>query len=187
MQTTEINGFQIEQFNQHDLPVGKPEGICPICSEHRKPENKKAKCASYDWERGLGTCHHCSNTFQLHTYQRKGNAEKVYIKPEPIDINKSVSTKVEEWFASRGISKETLKALKVTEGKEFMPQTGKEENAIHFNYFMGDELINIKYRDGRKNFKLYKGAEKVFYNINAIVGYEYCVIVEGEMDSLSLH
>ena len=186
MQTTEINGFQIEHFNQYDLPVGKPEGTCPICSEHRKPENKKAKCASYDWERGLGTCHHCSNTFQLHTYQRKGNAEKVYIKPEPIQP-KEVSTKVQEWFQSRGISNDTLKALKVTEGKEFMPQTGKEENAIHFNYFMGDELINVKYRDGRKNFKLYKGAEKVFYNINAIVGYEYCVIVEGEMDALSLH
>jgi len=186
MQTTEINGFQIEHFNQYDLPVGKPEGICPICSEHRKPENKKAKCASYDWERGLGTCHHCSNTFQLHTYQRKGNAEKIYIKPEPIQP-KEVSTKVQEWFQSRGISNDTLKALKVTEGKEFMPQTSKEENAIHFNYFMGDELINVKYRDGRKNFKLYKGAEKVFYNINAIVGYEYCVIVEGEMDALSLH
>jgi len=186
MQTTEINGFQIEHFNQHDLPVGKPEGICPVCSEHRKPENKKAKCASYDWERGLGTCHHCSNTFQLHTYQRKGNAEKIYIKPEPIQP-KEVSTKVQEWFQSRGISNDTLKALKVTEGKEFMPQTSKEENAIHFNYFMGDELINVKYRDGRKNFKLYKGAEKVFYNINAIVGYEYCVIVEGEMDALSLH
>jgi twinkle protein len=186
MQTTEINGFQIEQFNQYDLPAGKAEGICPVCSEHRKPENKKAKCASYDWERGLGTCHHCSNTFQLHTYQRKGNAEKIYIKPEPIQP-KEVSTKVQEWFQSRGISNDTLKALKVTEGKEFMPQTSKEENAIHFNYFMGDELINVKYRDGRKNFKLYKGAEKVFYNINAIVGYEYCVIVEGEMDALSLH
>ena len=186
MQTTEINGFQIEQFNQYDLPAGKAEGICPVCSEHRKPENKKAKCASYDWERGLCTCHHCSNTFQLHTYQRKGNAEKIYIKPEPIQP-KEVSTKVQEWFKSRGISNNTLKALKVTEGKEFMPQTSKEENAIHFNYFMGDELINVKYRDGRKNFKLYKGAEKVFYNINAIVGYEYCVIVEGEMDALSLH
>jgi twinkle protein len=186
MQTTEINGFQIEQFNQYDLPAGKAEGICPVCSEHRKPENKKAKCASYDWERGLGTCHHCSNTFQLHTYQRKGNAEKIYIKPEPIQP-KEVSIKVQEWFQSRGISNNTLKALKVTEGKEFMPQTSKEENAIHFNYFMGDELINVKYRDGRKNFKLYKGAEKVFYNINAIVGYEYCVIVEGEMDALSLH
>ena len=186
MQTTEINGFQIEHFNQYDLPLGKPEGTCPVCSEHRKPENKKAKCASYDWERGLGTCHHCSNTFQLHTYQRKGNAEKVYIKPEPIQP-KEVSTKVQEWFQTRGISNDTLNALKVTEGVEYMPQTSKEENAIHFNYFMGDELINVKYRDGRKNFKLYKGAEKVFYNINSIVGYEYCVIVEGEMDALSLH
>jgi len=52
---------------------------------------------------------------------------------------------------------------------------------------MGDQLINVKYRDGRKNFKLYKGAEKVFYNINSIVGYEDCVIVEGEMDVLALH
>ena len=39
----------------------------------------------------------------------------------------------------------------------------------------------------RKNFKLYKGAEKVFYNINSIVGYEYCIITEGEMDVLALH
>jgi twinkle protein len=68
-----------------------------------------------------------------------------------------------------------------------MPQTGKQENTIQFNYFMGDQLINVKYRDGRKNFKLYKGAEKVFYNINSIVGYEDCVIVEGEMDVLALH
>ena len=68
-----------------------------------------------------------------------------------------------------------------------MPQTGKSENTIKFNYFIGDQLINIKYRDGRKNFKLYKGAEKVFYNINSIVGYEYCIITEGEMDVLALH
>ena len=184
---TEINGFLIEQFNQYDLDVGKSQGICPLCSHDRKPENKKQKCASYDWERGLGTCHNCDQTFQLHTYQRKGNADKIYVKPEPPEVITEVSTKVEEWFQSRGISKETLKALKVSEGLEFMPQTGKQENAIHFNYFVGGELINIKYRDGRKNFKLFKGAEKVFYNIDNIVGYEYCIIVEGEMDALSLY
>jgi len=184
---TEINGFLIEQFNQYDLDVGKSQGVCPLCSHDRKPENKKQKCASYDWERGLGTCHNCDQTFQLHTYQRKGNADKIYVKPEPLEVVTEVSTKVEEWFQSRGISKETLKALKVSEGLEFMPQTGKQENAIHFNYFVGGELINIKYRDGRKNFKLFKGAEKVFYNIDNIVGYEYCIIVEGEMDALSLY
>ena len=52
---------------------------------------------------------------------------------------------------------------------------------------MGGELINIKYRDGRKNFKLYKGAEKIFYNIDSIVGHSFCVIVEGEIDVLALH
>ena len=187
MNTTEINGFLIDKFNQHDLPEGKTQGICPLCSFDRKPEHKKAKCASYDWERGLGTCHNCNKTFQLHSYQRKGSSEKIYIRPTTPIVLSEISTNVEKWFQGRGISKDTLKELKVTEGSEFMPQTGKSENAIHFNYFIGDQLINVKYRDGRKNFKLYKGAEKVFYNINSVVGYEYCVIVEGEMDVLSLH
>jgi twinkle protein len=187
MNTTEINGFLIDKFNQHDLPEDKTQGICPLCSFDRKPEHKKAKCASYDWERGLGTCHNCNKTFQLHSYQRKGSSEKIYIRPTTPIILPDISTNVEKWFEGRGISKDTLKELKVTEGSEFMPQTGKSENAIHFNYFIGDQLINVKYRDGRKNFKLYKGAEKVFYNINSVVGYEYCVIVEGEMDVLSLH
>jgi len=186
MESREINGFLIDKFNQHSLEAGKSQGVCPLCSADRKPENKKAKCASYDWERGLGTCHNCNTSFQLHTYQRKGASEKVYIRPKVESFNE-VSTKVEEWFATRGISKQTLQDLQVTEGPEFMPQTGKTENTIQFNYNIGDQLINIKYRDGRKNFKLYKGAEKIFYNINSIIGYDTCVIVEGEMDVLAMH
>ena len=186
METTEINGFLIDSFNQHGLEEGKSQGVCPMCSPDRKPKNEKAKCASYDWERGLGTCHNCSKSFQLHTYQRKGSSEKVYVRPNDFVLEER-GTKVEEWFGTRGISQQTLSDLAVTEGPEFMPQTGKTENVIKFNYFMGDQLINVKYRDGRKNFKLYKGAEKIFYNINSIVGFEYCVIVEGEMDVLALH
>ena len=185
----EINGFLIDSFNQHNLEVGKTQGICPLCSHTRKPKNQKLKCASYDWERGLGTCHNCNTTFQLHTYQRKGNSEKVYIKPseEPKMYLAEPGSKVVQWFKTRGISEKTLKDLKVSEGPEFMPQTGKSENTIKFNYMMGDTLINIKYRDGKKNFKLYKGAEKIFYNINSIIGYDTCIIVEGEMDALSFH
>jgi len=183
---TEINGFLIDQFNQHNLDVGKTQGICPLCSHDRKPKNQKAKCASYDWKRGLGTCHHCDSSFQLHTYQRKGSSEKVYIRPEETKINPPTS-KIVEWFKTRGISQQTLTDCSVGEGPEFMPQTGKSENTIQFNYIIGDELINVKYRDGRKNFKLYKGAEKIFYNINSIVGYDTCVITEGEMDVLALH
>jgi twinkle protein len=186
MQTTEINGFLIDTFNQYGLKEGKAQGVCPLCSHSRQPKNQKAECASYDWERGLGTCHNCNTTFQLHTYQRKGASEKVYVRPE-ITKYLPVENKAVEWFKSRGISQRTLDDLKVGQGPEWMPQTGKTENTIQFNYIMGDQLINIKYRDGRKNFKLYKGAEKVFYNINSIVGYDECIITEGEMDVLALH
>ena len=187
VETTEINGFLIDKFNQYSLEQGKKQGICPLCSHTRKPKNQKAKCASYDWERGLGTCHNCNTTFQLHTYQRKGASNKEYIRPVDHTDYNIPRTKVAEWFKSRGISTDTLINLQVGEGVEYMPQTGKKENTIHFTYHVGDQLINIKYRDGRKNFKLYKGAEKVFYNINSIVGYDNCVITEGEMDVLALH
>jgi twinkle protein len=125
----------------------------------------------------------------LHSYQRKGEPSKVYEKPDAIHIveYKELSENVCKWFKDRGISYKTLNDLNITEGKEYMPQTGQVENTIQFNYIMGDELINIKYRDGRKNFKLYKGAEKVFYNINSIVNHDTCIIVEGEIDVLSFH
>ena len=183
---TEINGYAVEDFNQYGLEVGKTQGICPLCSTDRKPENQKAKCASYDWQRGLGTCHNCNTSFQLHTFQRKGNVDKVYTRPEPV-TKLDIGTKIENWFASRGISKKTLNDLRVTEGFEYMPQIEKEVNAIHFNYYIGNELINIKYRDGLKNFKLYKGAEKIFYNVDSLVGYDTAIIVEGEMDVCALY
>jgi len=187
IENTEINGFLIDKFNQYSLKPGSTQGICPLCSHTRQPKNRKAQCASYDWERGLGTCHNCDTSFQLHTYQRKGNATREYVKPIPVEVFEPVKDKAVEWFKTRGISQETLNDLSVTTGEEFMPQTGRKENTIQFNYIMGDELVNIKYRDGRKNFKLYKGAEKIFYNINSIVGYDWCVITEGEMDALALH
>ena len=184
MNTTEINGFEIDNFNQYDLQVGKREGVCPLCSHNRQPKNQKAKCAMYDWDRGLGTCMNCNEVFQLHTFKRKSDKLKEYTKPEWKN-NTQLSDRVIKWFESRGISQSTLVKMKVTEGVEFMPQTGKNENTIQFNYFINNELINIKYRDGRKNFKLVKGAEKVFYNIDRTIGHDYMVVVEGEIDALS--
>ena len=128
---TEINGFTNDNFNQHGLDVGKPQGTCPLCSHDRKPKNRKLKCASYDWERGLGTCHNCNETFQLHTYERKGSAAKEYVKPEfEHTTNKPPGSKMLRWFESRGISQGTLDALDVSEGPEYMPQTNQTENTI---------------------------------------------------------
>jgi len=74
----EINGFLIDSFNQHNLEVGKTQGICPLCSHTRKPKNQKAKCCSYDWERGLGTCHNCNSTLKIKLLN--GLKIEVYLK-----------------------------------------------------------------------------------------------------------
>ena len=189
VEQNEINGFVIDKFNQYGLEVGKTQGVCPWSSTCRQPKNHKKKCSSYDWERGLGTCHNCNKSFQLHTYERKGATDKEYVRPvdPPKEEFNIPRTKVAEWFETRGISTETLIDLGISEGPEYMPQTGKTENTIKFNYYVGSQLINVKYRDGRKNFKLYKGAEKVFYNINSIIGYDECIITEGEMDVCAFH
>ena len=118
VEMTEINGFLIDTFNQHNLETGK--------APDRKPKNEKAKCASYDWERGLGTCHNCNKPFQLHTYQRKGASEKVYERPDQVAIH-APSTKVEEWFGARGISKQTLIDLRIGEGPELCLKQVKQK------------------------------------------------------------
>ena len=183
MNTAEINGFKIETFNQYDLPIGQKDSTCPLCSHNRSSKNVKSKCASLDWERGLGTCHHCDETFQLHTFERR--EQKDYVRPEWSN-NTELSNNAIQWFEQRGISQATVQRMKITEGKEWMPQTQKHENTIQFNYFANGELINVKYRDGRKHFKLVKDAEKILYNVDNTIGSDDIIIVEGEMDALSI-
>lgn len=110
--------------------------------------------------------------------------KKDYFRPEWTNIT-TVSDRLVEWFKARGISQRVLNEMKVTEGKEFMPQVGAERNCIKFNYFRDGELINVKYRDAEKNFKMVKDAELVFYNLDAIKDKQEIIIVEGEMDCLS--
>lgn len=177
----EINGFEIEKYNVYDFNESHKVSTCPKCSHERK--KKTDKCLSLYWDTGIGKCNHCGELIQLHTYKKK-QVEKTYEIPK-YTYNK-LDEKVKEWFKSRGISEQTLSQAKVTQSKEWMPQTSKEENTINFNYFLNDEIVNIKYRDGRKNFKLYKGAEKIFYNLDSIRLSKECVIVEGEIDALSV-
>lgn len=178
-----LNGFEVEKFNQYNLPDKARMSTCPLCSSHRKPENQKSKCLMLDWETGLGTCQHCGEVIQLHTYKRL-RKEKIYSKPVWKN-NTELSERLVRWFEGRKISQNTLTKMKITEGKEWMPQAGKEVNTVQFNYFRDYELVNVKYRDGAKNFKMFKDAERIFYNLDNIRTTKDVIIAEGEMDALS--
>lgn len=179
----ELNGFEIEKYNIYGLQEGSKLSTCPKCSADRKPANQKVKCMMLDWTTGIGTCQHCNEVIQLHTYKKK-NDIKTYFRPE-FKNNTNLSDKLVAWFQKRGISQFTLRHMKIGEGLEWMPQTKKEENTLQFNYFRDGELINTKFRDGRKNFKMVKDAEKIFYNMDNFRTSNEVIICEGEMDTLS--
>lgn len=119
-----------------------------------------------------------------HITLEEDEVTKEYIKPKfhekPID-------KFLQLFQDRGIKRSTLDALKVTQGIEWMPKASKEVDVICFNYYRKGDLVNVKYRGDDKDFKLSKGGELIFYNIDSIGIEDYVVIVEGEMDALSVH
>ena len=175
-----IQGFEVDKFNQYGLIEGKEKSICPLCSADRKKSTDK--CASLDWSKGIGTCFHCNEKIQLHTWKGKGNIND-YARPQYKE--NPLSKNVVEWFKKRGISEMTLNILKVTESKEWMPQHKKEVNTINFNYFRDNELINTKFRDREKTFKMVKDAEKIFYNLDGCRYEDSVIIVEGEIDCLS--
>ena len=116
--------------------------------------------------------------------QAKPNPPPVRPKLDPVSGEAQLAALI-DWFAKRGISAEVLGRNSVTPVKIFMPGQGREVWTVAFPYFRAGELINVKYRDGRKNFRQEKGAEKIFYGLDNLGDAQEIVIVEGEVDLLS--
>lgn len=111
---------------------------------------------------------------------------KDFVKPAE-RIEKLGKKSLEFFEKERKISNNTLLRFGVTETKEWMPQIKQDATAICFNYFRDGELINIKFRGPQKSFKMAADAELIFYNLDAIKDLKECVIVEGEIDCLSMY
>lgn len=171
-----------EKFLEYGIDTKGRSGdlklTCPKCSPTRK--NKSDRCLSVNTEKGLYNCHHCQWSGNVNLTKKKE-----YIKP--VKINANVSERLVKWFAKRGISEATVAHWKIGESKEYFPQIEKRRNAVNFNYYRKGELINVKFRDAEKNFKMVKDAELIFYGLDNIKEMDTIYITEGEMDALSLH
>ena len=162
---------------------GQVKTKCPKCSQERK--KKSDPCLSVNIDTGVWNCHNCGWKGGL----KKNDFMKEiqYIKPKAKPIQSEYSESFLKYFGSRGISEKTLLKNKVSEGKEYMPQVGGERNTIQFNYYKENQLINVKYRDGDKNFKLVKDAERIMYGLDDLKDCKEAIIVEGEIDKLSFY
>jgi len=162
--------------------VGHKRARCPLCSDSRKKKNDP--CLSIDFNRGIAYCHNC---FAVSFREEHKTVSNYTPPPQDWENHTNLSDNVVKYCTSRGIPQHVLIDFRITEEKQWMPQSGKEQNCIVFNYFEGETLVNKKYRDGRKNFTQSKDGKRLLYNINAAIGQETVYIVEGEFDVLAMH
>jgi twinkle protein len=110
---------------------------------------------------------------------------KDYVRP--VERLEKIHPQFIKYFEDRGISNNTLLRFKISQSLEWMPKAQKETNVVCFNYYRNGELINIKFRGPNKDFKLAKDAELIFYNLDAIKDTDTAIIVEGEIDAMSMY
>jgi twinkle protein len=91
-----------------------------------------------------------------------------------------ISEQIREYFASRQISVDTLQ-------RNGVMQTRRNNKAvIAFTYRRTGKIVNCKYRNLQKLYWQEKNAEKVPYGLDDIKEARAIIIVEGEIDKLSM-
>lgn len=164
---------------------GQEKTTCPECSESRR--NKKDPCLSVNITEGTYCCHNCGFKGNVKTFEKKHETKKYERPPQSMLKDIELSEKVVQYSQNRGISKSTLDKFLVHAKEEWMPQTQKKERCIVFPYMRSGEIVNAKYRDGSKNFKLIKDAELIFFGMQTLDGRHCAIITEGEWDALATY
>ena len=180
----------MSNYSDHGIDTrGKASGeikaLCPECSHSRK--KKTDPCLAVNLDKRTWFCHHCEWSGGLKGGNgHHGNGPKPKPTPKPnYSTKKGLSEKARIWFHERRITNEVLERNKITDGPVWMPQVEKEVNAIQFPYIKNGEVVNVKYRDSSKNFKMIRDAERILYGYDNIEG-DTLIWTEGEIDKLSV-
>jgi twinkle protein len=135
---------------------------CPQCSPFRK--KKTYRCLNVNLDKGVWHCWHCGWTGSLangcQIPSQPSRPSNVYRKPTyipPADLSQPVV----EWFTARGIPEAIVRRHHLGCGRVYMPQLEEDVEAIQFPYYRQGEVVNIKYRDFHKNFRMAGGAERI--------------------------
>ena len=178
-----------------DLPqgsMGNHKAFCPQCRFDRKKINKHDKPLSVTIDNGsaVWNCHNCGWSGGFNADQNYCPIQKEFVRPKEPD-QMIISEGIENFFRARGISNETVQAFGIYAEDQFIGD--QKERCIAFPYRVDGELINVKYRSQRKQFRQQKNAERSLFNIDRVkrhweeTGRKDLVFVEGEMDVLACY
>ena len=194
-----MRNFANYQVEIRHRTSGVIKTICNQCLPTR--HNKRDRSLRVNIDTGHCHCYHCGADFYVpddteerekaeRQAARKRRAAAVvpqHFQRPVFDASKTtLSDATERWLVeTRCIPQSVIAELRITEQEEFMPQFGAKERCVCFNYFEGGQLVNTKFRSGKKHFKMVQGAELIPYNIDSLIGQTSCIIHEGELDAAS--
>ena len=194
-----MRNFDNYQVDIRHRTSGVIKTICNQCLPTRY--NKRDRSLRVNIDTGHCHCYHCGADFYVpddteerekaeRQAARKRRAAAVvpqHFQRPVFDASKTtLSDATERWLVeTRCIPQSVIAELRITEQEEFMPQFGAKERCVCFNYFEGGQLVNTKFRSGKKHFKMVQGAELIPYNIDSLIGQTSCIIHEGELDAAS--
>ena len=172
-----------------DLPDrfhGDRKTTCPKCSESRR--NKHEPCLSVNGDEGVWKCHHCGWTGTIHEgeHHEYRPQRKIYRRPAPETVRPDMVPEVRDYFHRRGISDATILKTGCYSTVRFLRATNCDTVVMAFPYYRNGELLNVKYRDARKNMTQEQDPEPCCWNIDHCVKAETVYITEGEFDAATL-
>jgi twinkle protein len=153
---------------------------CPRCGN----EHPKRTDLSVNTIEGTWNCKHpkCSWSGGLGggNSQWAQKTAKIYSLPKDTAMTLILPDNAIEWFAKRGISKDTIESERIGFKK------GNDE-WVCFPFYRDEKLINVKYRKmAEKDHRMSPGSELIFYRLDCIAKHEEIIITEGEPDALAL-
>jgi len=170
-----------------DFPGETARIVCPFCaSSRRKSRLKEMTLTKQPDGAVLFYCHHCDANGSVQPEKRQ--EFKLSAVPQPKILENALQSAHYEYLATRGISKETADQYKLFAGRKWFARLNKEADCIGFPYIRNGALVGVKYRSFQeKDFTQESGGAHDFFGLDNITPDRPIVIVEGEIDALTLH
>lgn len=175
-------------------PGGHEKVRCPKCEGGRTKEASLSVTIDADGDGATWKCHrgHCgwqSGGRVKQAGRPPAAAERVIREPAPhapaATTNRPKA--LYDFFALRGIERETVDLFGLYVAKHFVPPLG-ERSCIVFPYVFGRRVVNRKYRPPEKQPQAQeKNALPTLFNVDSIEAMDRVVWVEGEPDCLAIH
>ncbi|KAJ8510444.1 hypothetical protein OPV22_000878 [Ensete ventricosum] len=174
------------------IPGGTTLMLCPMCRGGTSMEKSLVVCIHENGDLATWACKRgeCGweGEVQAHRNVKAGiakqdedmNAKHYRVITEESLLLEPLGEKVIAYFAERMISPETLRRNAIKQ------RTNKNQIAIAFPYRRNGTLVSCKYRNFSKKFWQEASMERIFYGLDDIKQSSDVIIVEGEIDKLSM-